>query len=303
MTAVLEQYEQELTPDIANVRALVQGMRLVFFLPAYNEEENIERVVTGLREYLLQLDFLQFHIVIVNDGSRDATGAIADTLERSYPEIGVIHHNPNRGYGGALISGFKSAAQSGWDIWAFFDGDGQFGVDSVGTVLHKLCESDADMVVGRRIGRKDADSKFRFLLGRAWHFVSKALMGRGPNGQPLLSVMDVDCGIKAGYNKPLADIVDSFGGKAAAVSPELIARANLAGHRIGEVGVTHLPRLAGESTGDKPMVMLKSAISIAELSLRLRLQRRGTKRLLGAVGLLLSFVAIFATVGRKHGVR
>lgn len=306
MTATMDR-EQELAPDIVDVRRVVRGRSLVFFLPAYNEEANLQRVVLDLHRYLAQLELWDFHIVIVNDGSVDATPEIAEDLQSRYSRIRVIHHNPNQGYGGALISGFKAAATSGWDLWAFCDSDGQFASKSVGTVLYELCITEADMVVGRRIGRSGADSKFRFLLGRAWHFVSKALMGRGPNGLSLLGgVTDVDCGLKGGRIKSLSDIVDQFSGKAAAVSPELIARANLAGWAISEVGVTHHSRTAGVSTGSNPKVMIRSAASIAKLSLRLRMERLRLSRagrLLGIAGLLVTLVAIFATSGRKNVVR
>lgn len=272
MTEAPQEYEQTL--GLGMTRLAVGDVTLCHFLPAYNEGQNLAATVADLHAYFSGISLLEFRIVIVNDGSKDNTAQVADELAAKYPEVEVIHHQVNRGYGGALITGFHAAADSGMGLWSFCDSDRQFAPESWGTLLGGYLDSDrkADMVVGYRIGRKDADSKFRYLLGRAWHVVSKFVMGRNSDGTPLLSVRDVDCGFKLGKVKALSSIVDLLQGRAAAISPELIARSNLAGHSIVECGVTHLPRVAGESTGSKPSVMIKSALNILWLGLRLRME-------------------------------
>src|SRR4051795_13177190 len=101
---------------------------LSFFFPAHNEAENIEAFVD---EALTELPRLadEFEIIAVDDGSKDGTGAIADRLAADHPQVRVLHHQVNRGYGGALRSGF---AASRYPLVAFTDGDRQFKIADVG---------------------------------------------------------------------------------------------------------------------------------------------------------------------------
>lgn len=260
--------ETEATPSLESVRAAVRGNTLAVFMPAYNEAENLPIVVEGLHVYLTSLELLDFRIIIVDDGSPDDTQAVVCGLQTRFAELELRTHRVNRGYGGALRTGFRSVVGTGMDFWGFLDADRQFAPESLGTLLVARDKRDADMTVGYRIGRKDADSKFRFLLGRAWHLFGKTVVGK-----KRLTVTDVDCGLKVGRTKALAAFVEKLRGEGAAISPELIARTNLCGQLIVEMGVTHLPRGAGESTGSKPSVMLKSAWSLAKLGIRLRAEK------------------------------
>lgn len=267
--------ETEQVPTLAEVRRAVRGETLAVFMPAYNEGQNLPTTVGALLKYLRSLNLFEFKLYIVNDGSPDDTGAVAEKLKMAFPGVvEVIHHKVNRGYGGALITGFNAVVESGLRLWAFCDSDGQFDPRSFGTLLVSLFDDNgdkaADLAVGRRIGRRNSDSAWRFWLGRAWHFFGRFVVGINAEGQHLLSVHDVDCGIKAGFTKSLARIVEQLGGQAAAISPELIARTNLDCQVITERGVTHLSRLAGTSTGDNPKVMIRSAVNIILLGLRLR---------------------------------
>jgi len=271
----VEVEETEQVPLLSEVRATVAGETLTVFMPAYKEADNLHQTVGALVSYLRSLDLFEFRVVVINDGSPDDTGIVADKLAKAFPdEVEAIHHKVNRGYGGALITGFNAAVQSGRRLWAFCDSDGQFDPTSFGTLLVTLFDDDGDkavdLAVGYRIGRRNSDSAFRFWLGRAWHFFGKYAVGCNAEGKFLLSIHDVDCGIKAGFTKSLARIVEQLQGQAAAISPELIARTNLDCQVIAERGVTHLSRLAGVSTGDNPKVMIRSAWNVFKLGLRLR---------------------------------
>jgi putative flippase GtrA len=270
--------ETEVRPQLAHLRWLLEGRTLAVFMPAYREAENLPTTVGKLVDYLRTLQLLDFKVVIVNDGSPDDTGAVADKLAAAFPdEVMVIHHAVNQGYGGALITGFNAVVELGFDLWAFCDSDGQFDPKSFGTILEGLFDEEgrkvADLTVGYRLGRRNSDSPWRFYLGRAWHFFGKFMVGYSADGTPLLDVHDVDCGIKGGFTKSLALIVEQLRGKAAAISPELIALTNMSGQTIVERGVTHLSRLAGTSTGDSPKVMIRSALNITLLGLRFRITR------------------------------
>src|SRR3712207_4002925 len=83
---------------------------LSLILPAHNEEANIAIVVENALAALPRFTD-DFEIIVVNDGSRDATGRIADELAHLHPALRVVHHDQNKGYGGALTSGFRTATR------------------------------------------------------------------------------------------------------------------------------------------------------------------------------------------------
>ena len=108
------------------------------FFPCHNEEGNVERVT---RRAVAVLDSISddYEIIIVNDGSRDQTGAIADRLASENSRVRVIHHPVNRGYGGALQSGFRAATRE----WVFYtDGDGQFDLGELPELLELTDQYD-----------------------------------------------------------------------------------------------------------------------------------------------------------------
>ena len=151
------------------------------FFPAYNESENLEKMVDSLRDILSQIS-QKHEIIIVNDGSQDATVQIAEELVRRYPgEIRVIHHPENRGYGAAVRSGIKATR---FDYVFFTDGDRQFDV----TELSKLIPFIGvyDIVSGYRIHR--ADPLHRYLNSRVWNFLIRLILG--------VRVKDLNCAFK-----------------------------------------------------------------------------------------------------------
>src|SRR4051812_17782232 len=95
---------------------------LTVFFPAYNDSGTIASMVIRAVQAASQLTS-DFEIIIVNDGSADATASIADELARTYPNVRVVHHPKNRGYGGALQTGFRSATK---DLIFYTDGDAQY---------------------------------------------------------------------------------------------------------------------------------------------------------------------------------
>jgi len=100
---------------------------LSLFFPAYNEEENLDQTVEKAIPVLKKVAD-KFEILIINDGSKDKTGEVASKLAKKYKFIKVITHNPNRGYGAALKSGFYNSKYS-WIV--FTDADGQFDFSEV----------------------------------------------------------------------------------------------------------------------------------------------------------------------------
>jgi glycosyltransferase involved in cell wall biosynthesis len=234
---------------------------LSYFFPAHNEEANLEALVA---EALATLPTLAetWEIVIVDDGSRDATGRIADELTAANPGlVRAVHHRTNRGYGAALLSGFQAAR---FAYAAFTDGDRQFRVADVGRLIDRMAAPDApDVVVGYRIKR--ADPLVRTVYAKAYRLANRIFFG--------LKVRDVDCACKLFRRAALEDVGVESGG--AFFSAELLIKLRAAGRSVAEVGVPHYARVAGSPTGAKPSVVFRAVRDF--WLLRLRLWANGRK--------------------------
>jgi len=166
------------------------NISLSAFFPCYNEEKNLEPLV---REALQVLNNLvtQYEILIINDGSSDDTGLIADSLSERYNNVLVIHHQKNGGYGAALISGFNNSSYE----WIFFtDGDHQFFMKEIELLLADIDSHDA--LIGFR--KKRRDSWHRILYARSWNVLIKLLFN--------LNVRDINCAFKLIKKKSLEGI-------------------------------------------------------------------------------------------------
>jgi glycosyltransferase involved in cell wall biosynthesis len=236
--------------------------RLSYFFPAHNEEANLVPLV---EEALATLPTLadEFEIVIVDDGSRDATPRIADELAALHPDlVRAVHHPTNLGYGAALRSGFAAARH---DLVAFTDGDRQFKVADLGLLTARLAGSDApDVVAGYRIRR--ADPLVRTVYARLYRLANRIFFG--------LRVRDVDCACKLFRRSALDGLRVESGG--AFFSAELLIKLRASGRQVVEVGVPHYPRTAGSPTGAKPSVVLRAVKDFWSLRLRLWASPRQT---------------------------
>jgi glycosyltransferase involved in cell wall biosynthesis len=218
----------------------------------YNEESNIEEAVRRAVS-ILPRHADAFEVILVDDGSRDRTGGIADRLSAADPRIRVVHHGTNRGYGAALRSGIDAARYD----WIFYtDGDNQFDLEEIRLLL-PLCPQN-DIVTGYRIDRRDP---FNRKLN-AWIFNLAMRLFFG------LRVRDVDCAFKL-YRR---SIFDGFPlrSNGAMIDAEILARARARGARIAEVGVHHYPRTAGSQTGASPFVILRAFRELFRLWAELR---------------------------------
>ena len=241
---------------------------LSYFFPAHNEAANVRGLVA---EALATLPTLaeRFEIVIVDDGSRDATPAIADELAAAHPEVRAVHHPTNLGYGAALRTGVAAAR---FGFIAFTDGDRQFHVDDLGRLIERMGPpgpTSPDVVVGYRIKR--ADPLARTVYANLYRLANRIFFG--------LAVRDVDCACKLFRRAALDGIAVESGG--AFFSAELLIKLRAVGRRIVEVGVPHYPRTAGSPTGAKPQVVFRAMRDFWALRIRLWLQpdealRRGS---------------------------
>ncbi len=221
-------------------------------LPAYNEEALIGSTAQGLADVLERIG-ADYEVIVVDDGSRDATRALIDQIHTSRASIRCIPHPVNRGYGDALRTGLSAAVK---DLIFFTDGDGQFVPEELVSFLPAV-EGGAEMVIGYRNPRRDPPLRLLFACG--WRFLVHLLFG--------YTARDIDCAFKLMKREVWERIQVSSGG--ATFSAELLAKARRCGYRIVELPVTHRPRQAGQATGAKLHVIVRAFRELAWLRLHL----------------------------------
>ena len=226
--------------------------RVSVVLPAYNEAGNIERVLRQVNATCSRV-FADYEVIVVDDGSRDATPELLARASAADPRVHVITHPVNRGYGEALHSGFRAATQ---ELIFFTDSDNQFDIDEIELLLPFIDRVDA--VCGYRIDRQDPWRR-RFMAG-AWNVLVRALF--------YVPVRDIDCAFKL-FRKSVFEAIDieSVG---AMVNTELMVKIGRAGAGVVEVGVTHLPRTSGKPRGASPRVILTAFRELVAMRHRLR---------------------------------
>jgi glycosyltransferase involved in cell wall biosynthesis len=172
-----------------------------------------------------------FEIIVVNDGSQDHTGEVLAELETVFPELRVVHHPLNRGYGGALRTGFASATK---ELVFYTDGDAQYDPREM-KVLFDAWDEDVDFVNGYKIGR--SDPLHRILIGRLYHWTVRLSFG--------IRLRDVDCDFRLFRRKVFerVELAKSSG----VICVELMKKVQDAGFRIEEVPVHHYHRAYGKS--------------------------------------------------------
>ena len=204
-------------------------LSLSLVLPAYNEAAVIVQAVAEAEAALGQL-FTDFEILVVDDGSSDATAAIVRRNLAASPHTRLLKHAENRGYGAALRTGFEAARSH---LIAFTDADCQFDLLDLGNMT-RLAE-DVPIVAGYRHDRKD--SWRRRFYSRGYNVLARAVLGT--------RVRDCDCALKVFRREALAKLLPESRGFF--VNAEMLTRARLLGFEVAEVPVTHRPRLGGES--------------------------------------------------------
>lgn len=212
-------------------------------MPAYNEEVAIAGMVHDVVDILsMWTTWIEdFEVIVVDDGSRDRTGAILDTIAASQPRVCVVHHAVNQGYGAALVSGFAAATK---DLLFFMDSDGQFDIRELQRFFPLLGEHDA--VIGYRVQRRD--TWLRKANAWGWKILVGMVFG--------VYVRDVDCAFKL-YPTAFFRAVP-LETRGAMINTEILYKFGRAGYTFTQVGVRHLPRRGGRATGAKPAVILRA---------------------------------------------
>jgi len=224
---------------------------ITLFFPCYNEQGNVRRVVEQAIGVLEKLG-ADYEILVVDDGSSDDTGRIADEVAAGHGRVRVIHHPRNLGYGAALQSGFHAAAK---ELVFYTDGDGQFDLGEMPALLPLMRQYD--IVACYRMNRQD--NLVRKFNGWAWTKLVRFAFS--------LKVRDVDCAFKL-YKRTIFDDIkmESTG---ALISTEILARAVRKGYTMTQRGVHHYPRTAGRQTGANPRVIFRAFRELLKLRRRI----------------------------------
>ena len=225
---------------------------LTVFFPAYNDSGTIASlVITALRTAAeLTPDY---EVIVVNDGSTDRTPEILEELARLYPQVRVVTHEVNRGYGGALRTGFASASK---DLVFYTDGDAQYDPAEMAALWPKMT-ADVDLVNGYKISR--ADPLHRIIIGRIYHHTVKLMFG--------LSVRDVDCDFRM-MRRSIFDRVH-LEKNSGVICLEMMRKIEAAGFKIVEVPVHHYHRSYGKSQFFNYRRIVRTGIDVLKLWLTL----------------------------------
>jgi glycosyltransferase involved in cell wall biosynthesis len=204
---------------------------LSVFFPAYNDSGTIASLVVRAVQVAGTLT-PDYEVIVINDGSSDSTPQILDELARIYPDhVRIVHHQKNRGYGGALRSGFETAAK---DLVFYTDGDAQYDPAEM-TLLWDKMTADVDWVNGYKISR--SDPMHRIIIGRLYHHIVKILFG--------LKVRDVDCDFRL-IRRSVFDVV-RLEKNSGVICLEMMKKFHDAKFRVAEVPVHHFHRAYGKS--------------------------------------------------------
>jgi glycosyltransferase involved in cell wall biosynthesis len=226
-----------------------EGTRgLSIFFPAYNDSGTIASlVITALRTARRLTP--DHEVIVVNDGSKDGTAEILEELASIYPQVRVVHHEKNRGYGGALRSGFAAASR---ELVFYTDGDAQYDPAEMEALWRRFDDS-IDLVNGYKISR--SDPLHRVIIGRIYHHTVKLLFG--------LTVRDVDCDFRM-MRRSIFERVH-LEKNSGVICLEMMKKITDAGFRIAEVPVHHYHRAYGKSQFFNFKRLYRTAIDVARL--------------------------------------
>ncbi len=245
-----------LSEPVASLPANPAVSSISAFFPCYNDAKAIGSMVTKVYATLETL-VDDYEVIVVDDGSSDDSLAVLHALAEELPRLRVLAHEVNRGYGGALLSGFGAARKE----WVFYtDGDAQYDPTEVAGLVAAVTE-DTDVVQGWKIAR--GDTWVRKVIGRAYHQVVRAVFK--------LSVRDTDCDFRL-MRRGLVDHV-GLESTSGTICVEMMRKFHVAGARFVEVPVHHYARPHGRSQFFRVPHIARSALQLWQLWLRLMVHR------------------------------
>lgn len=239
--------QRGLRTDLRPARKFPYGISV--FFPAFNDAPTlpalIEKTFATLSEHATD-----FEVIVVNDGSADSTAAVLEDLRVKFqPNFRVVTHEVNRGYGGALRSGFAAATR---DFVFYTDGDAQYDVTELPKLL-ELVDDSTGLVNGYKMERNDP--WHRIWIGKAYNRFARFLFG--------VKLRDIDCDFRLIRRKVMDDIelVSTSG----TICVELVRRIEMSPWSVAEVGVHHYPRLHGRSQFFRVKSLLNTLLQLIRL--------------------------------------
>ncbi len=220
-------------------------------MPAHDESENLRWLLPHVNEVLPRFAE-RFNVVIVDDGSKDGTGLVAESLAHDLGmELRVVRHEHKSGYGAAVGDGLRAA---NLEYTAFTDADGQLDVADLALLIPLL--SDADLVGGWRLSREDA--AFRSVISGVFNRLVLMTLG--------IQVKDVNCALKI----MRTDVLRRFelSSRSALINAELYWKVQQHGGRYVQVGIPHHPRRMGRRSGGRLIPILRATKELAEIRFR-----------------------------------
>lgn len=230
------------------------------FFPAYNDSGTIASMVVVADMTLRKLAD-DYEVIVVNDGSPDHCGDILAELQTRYPNLRVITHEQNRGYGGALRSGFANATK---DLVFYTDGDAQYDPREL-SALYEALTDDVDMVNGYKIHRNDPIN--RKIIGKIYHWVVSTGFG--------IKLRDVDCDFRLIRHR-VFDVVH-LESNSGIICVELIRKIQDGGFTIAQVPVHHYHRVFGVSQFYNWRRVLRTGVDLLQLWYKLVLKGEARK--------------------------
>ena len=231
---------------------------LSIFFPAYNDGGTIASMVV-MAESTARALTSDHEIIVVNDGSGDATAEVLAELTAVYPRLRIVTHEKNRGYGAALRSGFRAATKP---LVFYTDGDAQYDPRELTVLWRRMAElPGVDLVNGYKISR--ADPFHRIVIGRLYHHLVKLLFG--------LRLRDVDCDFRL-LRRAIFDRV-TLEKSSGVICLEMMKKIQDAGFQVAEVPVHHYHRAYGVSQFFNFRRIARTALDVMRLWISLVVRR------------------------------
>lgn len=224
-----------------------------FFCPAYHDALNLPDLIPNVFEFLKK-NSEEFEIVIIEDGSPDNTGEVADKLAKEFPYVRVVHHKKNEGYTATLKEGFENAK---YDYVMYTDGDNQYNIWDFEPHLYLL--ETSDVIAGYAV--KKAVSPFRRFQSWVHNFLIRVLF--------LVDFKDINCSMKIFKKKVLKSIEIKSSLYGGFIDAELILKAKKMGFVVSQFPVVHYERKSGIASGSKPRMILNTVKDMILLRLNL----------------------------------
>ena len=231
------------------------------FFPCYNDSNTIRGLVERVAAVLPEITS-DYEIIVVDDGSSDNSLQVLEKMAHEVPNVHIVRHVRNRGYGSALTTGFASATK---DYVFYTDGDGQYDPSEI-LLLAAEMKPGIDVVNGYKRARQDP--WYRNVAGGAYQQVARILFS--------LPIRDVDCDFRLVRREVMRDI--ELQSRDGAICVELVRKLRDSNARMVELPVSHYPRAFGTSQFFKPVRIVRALVGVARWYVHLVLLREQKRR-------------------------